>query len=172
MNAVLENIKTRRSVRTFSDKPVERKDLEAITEAGLYAPSAMNNQVWQITAVCSRELLDELSNAISVILDRPDYNRFYKAPVLIIVSVPVNYEHGIADTACAIENMMLAAHSLGIGSVWINQFKNICGEKQMRDILDKCNIPADHEIWGTIAVGYGEPKSTTRENKGKVVFTD
>ena len=170
MNDVLQNIRARRSVRAFEDKAIPEETMQEILDAGLWAPSAMNRQLWQYTAVSNKEKLTALQNALKAVLDRPDYGRFYNADTLVLVSVPRDYEHGIADSACALENMFLAAASLGVGSVWINQFKNNCDDARLRTVLSDCGIPADHVIWGAAALGYGKPQNATRENKGKVVY--
>ncbi len=172
MNEVLKNIHARRSVRAFADKAIPRAILQDILQAGLSAPSAMNNQLWQLTAVSNPDRLTGLQHAVQTVLNRPDYGKFYGAATLVLVSVPRDYAHGIADTACVLENIFLAACSLGVGSVWINQFKNICDEPVMRQALTACQVPENHVIWGAAALGYGEPKSATRENKGKLIYID
>jgi len=171
MNPVIESIKTRRSVRNFKDEQLKGSDLDAILNAGLYAPSARNTQNWQLTVVQSAEKLSLLRNAISEALANPGYSRFYNAPTLVVVSTPADYEFGAQDAAVVLENMFLAAHSLGIGSVWVNQLLSISGHAAVRPVLSGLKVPADHRVWACAALGYaaGETK-TDRENKGKVVF--
>ena len=118
MNEVLMNIHARRSVRAFADKAIPQPVLQDILQAGLSAPSAMNNQLWQLTAVSNPDKLTGLQHAVQTVLHRPDYGKFYGAATLVLVSVPRDYAHGIADTACVLENIFLAACSLGVGSVW------------------------------------------------------
>lgn len=172
MNEVLKNIWARRSVRAFETQALPREILQEILQAGLCAPSAMNNQLWQLTAVSNPQRLNDLQHAIQTALNRPDYGKFYGAATLVLVSVPRDYAHGIADTACVLENIFLAACSLGVGSVWINQFKDICDAPVMRQALTACQVPENHVIWGAAALGYGDPKSATRENKGKLIYID
>jgi len=171
MNDVLNNIKTRRSVRSFTDEQIGREDLDAILTAGLYAPSAKNTQNWQLTVVQGAEKLEALRAAIAAALDNPGYGRFYNAPTLVIVSTPADYEFGAVDSAAVLENMFLAAHSLGIGSVWINQLLKISDRIEVRKLLSDLKVPADHRVWCCAALGYaaGEVKKD-RENRGKVVF--
>lgn len=169
MNEILNNIYTRRSVRKFSSAPVEESALNEIIKAGLYAPSAMNTQLWQITVVKNEEKIVALQKAIAKALDRPDYHRFYGAPVFIIVTVPEDYRHGAVDTACVLENMFLAAHSLGIGSVWINQLRDCCNDAEVRTILNSLEIPENHICFGCAAIGYADCElPADRENKGVV----
>jgi nitroreductase len=73
------------------------------------------------------------------------------------------------DNACALENIFLAAHSLGIGSVWINQLRHCCDEAEVRAILEEWGIPEDHVVYGIAALGYqdGEPLGEV-EKKGVI----
>ena len=117
MNEILKNIKTRRSVRKFAEREIPAEILNEIITAGLYAPSAMNTQLWQLTVLKNDGKIVALQKAVAKALDRPDYHRFYNCPVFIIVTVPEDYRHGAVDTACVLQNMFLAAHSLGVGGV-------------------------------------------------------
>ena len=169
MNEIIRNIKTRRSVRKFSGMAVPSEILDEIITAGLYAPSAMNTQLWQITVVKNEEKIVELQNAISVALERPDYHRFYGAPVFVIVSIPDDYRHGAVDTACVLENMFLAAHSLGVGTVWINQVRDSYNHPEVRSVLTSLGIPENHACYGCVAIGYADCElPSDRENKGIV----
>lgn len=171
MNEVFHNIITRRSVRKFAQDSIADDVLDEILTAGLYAPSAMNTQPWLLTVVRDAEKLESLCKAIAKALDRPDYHRFYGAPVLVIVTVPADYRHGIADTACVLENMFLAAHAEDVGSVWINQLKDCCNDPEVRSILTKFGIPEDHVCYGCGAFGYADcDVPTDRVNKGKINF--
>lgn len=173
MNDVLKNIFTRRSVRKFSANLIPEDILNDIITAGLYAPSAMNTQPWQLTVVKNEDMLVRLQKAISKALDRPDYHRFYGAPVFIIVTVPGDYRHGAVDTACVLQNMFLAAHSLGVGSVWINQIRDCYDNADVRAILTEAGIPENHICFGCAAIGYADCElPAARENKGIVKFVD
>lgn len=80
----------------------------------------------------------------------------YQPEILIIPSNQRDNPHGKEDNACAMENIFLAAHSLGIGSVWINQLQGICDEPSIREILNDFGIPADHIVYGMAALGYAD----------------
>lgn len=170
MNKVIENIKTRRSVRSYKDIPIRKEYIDSIIEAGLYAPSARNSQNWQFTIVQKEENLSSLSDAIAEVLGR-EYNKFYYAPVLIITSAPKDYKYSLVDCATAIENMMLASNSLDLGSVWINQLTDICDDPRVRVLLTKLGIPQDHMLCGAVALGYPQDNfEKDRKNRGIVVF--
>lgn len=153
MNAVIENLLTRRSIRKFKDEPVSRSDLEIILKTGIYAPSGMNMQTMRLTAVTDKEKIKQLAELVGKNLGRDDYD-FYKPSVIIIPSNERESRWGVEDNACAMENMFLAAHSLGIGSVWINQLRELCDVPEIRAMLREWQIPDDHVVYGMISLGY------------------
>lgn len=132
-NEILENIKARRSVRAYTNQQVSEDNLQAILEAATYAPSGMHLETWHFTAIQNIDKLTELNERIKGAFAKSEDTRlqerghsktyccYYHAPTLVIVSnEPTQWWAGM-DCACAIENMFLAAQSLGIGSCWINQ---------------------------------------------------
>lgn len=155
MNEVMKNILTRRSVRKFNDQPIAREALDQILQAAIYAPSGMHRETWQFTAVTNREKIQELAKLVEKILGRPGYN-FYNPDVLIIASNEKESIWGKEDNACALENIFLAAHSFGIGSVWINQLQTISDHVEIRAYLDKIGVPENHEVYGMAALGYAQ----------------
>ena len=168
MNEAIKNILERRSVRKFSDKEIPGEELELIIKAGLYAPSAMNKQTWKFTVLTDSGDIQELAKAIAKQLDRADYD-MYKPTALIIPSNERESKFGRDDNACALQNIFLAASSLGIGSVWINQLHGICDEPEIRALLDKYGIPADHIVFGMAALGYSaETEQRVVERVGQV----
>lgn len=171
MSEVLQNIRTRRSVRKYRNEQISREQLDDILTAGLYAPSAGNTQNWQLTVVQGEEKLELLRAAIAGALGRPDYSRFYNAPTLIMVSTPGDYDLGSFDSAVVLENIFLEANSLGIGSVWINQLLNIADQPQVRKVLTRLKVPENHRIWGCAALGFTDGAvEKDRVNRGAVVY--
>lgn len=156
MNALL----TRRSTRAYLKEAVDRASLEQIVQAGCYAPSASNRQLWHFTVVTKAEQLDQLTAAARTSLledgrDVPeDYCCTYNAPALIIVSFPKDYPFLKEDGACALQNIFLAAHALGLGSCWINQFGATCNHSQLRAILTVVGVPQNHDVCGCAAIGH------------------
>ena len=139
----LEAIKTRRSTRKFKAQPVEIEKLQAIAEAGRFGPTggnAQSNHFFVISdaaaiaklkelvqaAFAAMELREDLYKSLknSITLSRKgNYSFCYTAPVLIVVANKKEYGNNMADVACAVENMMLAANELDLGSCYINQLK-------------------------------------------------
>ena len=166
MNEVLQNILTRRSIRDFKKEQIKDEELDLILKAGVYAPSGMNKQSWQFTVVQNKEKIDLLAKVIREALGRDEGYNFYAPPTLIMLSNEKDNVNGLADCACALENIFLMANSLGIGSCWINQLRTICDEKEIREVLTSFGIPENHIVWGMASVGYpnGEAKEHERKN--------
>lgn len=171
MNEILNNIKTRRSIRSFTDEKIPKEALEQIVEAGRYAPSAMNRQLCRFTVVQNPVMIEKLAAAIRRELNRDSSYHFYAPNVMLLVSNERSNPHGIEDCACALENIFLAAESLGIGSVWINQFRGICGRPEIRRALSALGLPEDHNVWGCAALGYpAQPNETPRKQDAVAWF--
>ncbi len=159
MNEVLQNILTRRSVRDFSDQTISKEHLETLIKAGLSAPSGRGRQTWKFTGILNQAIITDLATTLGTLLGREGYD-FYKPSALILVSNESDSPWGRDDNACALQTIFLAAHSMGIGSVWINQFLDQCDNSELRNILDNLGIPSNHTIYGVAALGYSmsEPK--------------
>lgn len=156
MNETLKTLCTRRSVRGFKNQQIPDEDLALILHAAVYAPSGRNQQLWNFTVVQNPKLLKTLADNIKVELNMPrdfEYN-FYGAPTLIIVSCDKTCKTGNLDCAAALENILIAATSLNIGSCWINQLNSVCDTPKIRELLDSFQIPTKHTIWGCAALGY------------------
>lgn len=172
MNQVMDTILTRRSVRAFNEKDIPREELEQILKAAIYAPSGMNRQTFQFTAIVNREKIQELAGLIEKSLSRKGYN-FYKPAVLVLTSNTKESNWAKEDNACALENMFLAAKSFGIGSVWINQLQGICDESEIRAFLKAVGVPDDHVVYGAAALGYAEKEPSQVVNKtGMIKIVD
>ena len=155
-NAVIENILTRRSVRAFQEKPIAREAIETLL---LCAPIPDE----ELSAVRNPEKIQKLAAAMGKALGSPSYN-LYRPAALII---PSN-ETGLIktwDNACALENIFLAAHSMGIASVWINQGSDTCNDPGVRAVLTELGVPEDHMVYGMAALGYAaaEPKDVEKK---------
>lgn len=178
-NEVLENIKARRSVRAYTSQQVSEEDLQAILEAATYAPSGMHLETWHFTAIQNVDKLTELNERIKGAFAKSDDSRlqerghsktyccYYHAPTLVIVSnEPTQWWAGM-DCACAIENMFLAAHSLGIGSCWINQLGTTCDDPEVREYITSLGVPANHKVYGCVALVYADSKIPMKDKKVK-----
>lgn len=163
MNEVLENILSRRSIRSFKEEQIKDEDLEMILKAGTYAPSGMNRQSWKFTAIQNKEKIQALAKVIRETLGRDESYNMYNPVTIILLSNDRDNSNGLADCSCALQNIFLMANSLGIGSCWINQLKTICDEPKVRNLLNEFEIPDNHIVWGISALGYAAvpPKEHT-----------
>lgn len=168
-NPVIENILGRRSVRAFTGEAVAREDLEAIVACGQWAPSANNRQEWTFVVVDDRARIARLAEIIRGALGRDAYDMYAPAAILIVAHAK-GAPFGREDDGCAMQSMMLAAHSLGLGSVWINQLQGICDEPAVRAELDELGVPADAEVHGICALGHTAAEGRAHDRKSRVVW--
>lgn len=171
MNAVIEAIAKRRSVRSYETKPLPRDVLKTIIEAGNQAPSAMNSQPWRFVVVEDGDLKRKLLNAsrpkalgilenvkavdperyaqIMKRYDEMDDPIYYSAPAILFVIGSGRYADHSCPLAC--ENVMLAAYSLGVGSCWVG-FGSMVTEDA--GIIEALELKEDEKIYGPIILGY------------------
>jgi len=176
MNEVIKAIKTRRSVRSYDAKEVPRELLHAVIEAGNDAPSAMNSQPWRFVVVedkdVKRKLLDAAlpqAKKITELVKDVDPDRYesikkryeelpdpvyYSAPTIVFVIGNGRYAAHSCPLAC--ENMMLAAHALGLGSCWVGFGAMVTDDPEVRSLLA---LQKEESLFGPILLGYakGEP---------------
>jgi len=164
MHEVIKAIMTRHSTRSFTEQPVTKADLEVIVDAARFAPSARNLQLWQFTVVQNPDVLKRLAKAVGAALGNDNYN-FYCPSALIITSAEREFPFGTYDCACAMENMFLAAHALGLGSVWINQLQATCEDPSVRAILTEIGVPTNHIAHGSAAIGYEAAVAPRKDKK-------
>ena len=155
MNEVIDAMKKRRSVRKFKSDMPPKIDIEQIIEAGLYAASGKNMQSARIIAITDKTLRDEIS-ALNCKIGGwdEDFDPFYNAPVILLVIADKNFPTSIYDGSLVMGNLMLAAHSLGLGSIWIHRAKEECKTPEIKKLLADFGIDGEWEGIGHCAVGY------------------
>lgn len=166
MNSVIETILARKSTRHFKKGRIPDEDIRLLAEAAVNAPSGMNRQEWKFVFVHNQEKLTALAAAVGEAMGRDGYN-FYEPDCLLIAGAKPLENLSAADCACALENVFLAAESLGIASVWINQLCDAQVNSTVREMLTSLGLPADYVVYGAAALGYsGEdvPKKSRKEN--------
>ena len=115
-----------------------------------YGKKQTGSQIYRRT---KQEKIQQLARAVAETIGVQNY-RMFDCDALIIISFDENDGFGVYDSSVAIQNIYLAAHSLGLGSVWINQLRGKCGEPKIRKVLDSFNIPPNHIVCGISALGY------------------
>ena len=172
MNEVIRSIQNRRSIRKYQPRQVEKDKLDIILEAAKYAPSGHNEQPWHFLVIRNRTVIDDLEVRVREAMAEcgiarveklgrsSEYRVFFDAPTVVIVSGdennhdPQNHLVPFADCCAAIENMLLAAHSLDIGSCWVGFVWYLFRyPERMKDIP----IPAGFRPYYAVCLGYADP---------------
>ena len=170
-NEVIRCLMERRSIREFTERPVPKTLLEVILQTGIHAPSGHNMQTWRFTVLQQQEKIQQLKEITAkVAKSKKVYFYGFNTPAtLIIVSNDRRSHFKDVDSACAAENMMLAAHSLGLGSVWINALSTICDEPDIRKLLDSYEIPPQHTVIAALAMGWPKEPGKLLAKKQNVI---
>ncbi|WP_036608344.1 nitroreductase [Oribacterium sp. P6A1] len=160
MNETLKVLETRRSCRNFKPDMVKKEELEAILKAGTYAATGMGKQSPIIIAVTDKELRDKISEENRKIGGwNEGFDPFYGAPVILIVLSDKSVPTHVYDGALVMGNLMNAAESLGVSSVWIHRAKEEFESDFGKEILNKLGIQGDYEGIGHCALGYAAAPS-------------
>ncbi len=169
-NEVIKCIYTRRSIRDYQDKPVPGVIIKKLLQAAVMAPSANNTQPWHFTIVSDKSTIDYLAERVSLAWQKQEVEKkfgfklgrsgsvFFNAPLLIVISGPKNYYWLKDDVNLAVQNMFLAAHSLGLGSCWIGYAKALNFDQEAKD---KLGILKNFEIAAPLIFGY--PQEARKE---------
>ena len=155
MNEAISNILSRRSTKSYKPDMLPSDVLDAILEAGKCAPTGRGNQSPIIIAVTNKELRDRLSMMNAEIMGY-DGDPFYGAPVVLVVLANKEYPTYIYDGSLVMENLMLAANALGVGSCWIHRAKEEFDSEQGKAILTELGIEGDYEGIGHCILGYAK----------------
>lgn len=175
MNEIIKAMEERRSVRKFKADMPAKEDVEQIIEAGLYAANGRGKQATVTIAVTNKELRDKISAANCKIGGWDEgFDPFYGAPVILIVLADKNCRTGIYDGSLVMGNMMLAAHSLGLGSIWIHRAKEEFEMPEFQQLLKDLGIEGQWEGIGHCAVGFmdGDMPNAAERKDGRVFLLD
>ena len=152
---VLEALKTRRSVRKFKDKPVEEDKIREIIDTARLAPSGKNIQPVDYIVVTEDDTRKKLAEIAP-------YGSFIaEAPVCIVVCSE-RVEHDVEDGSAATENILLAAHGLGLASCWVAGYK----KDYCDDVEELLNIPQDYRLISILPIGYSDQNPTCPDKRG------
>jgi len=196
VNKVLETIKNRRSIRKYLPEQIKDEELEMILEAAIYAPTASNEQPWHFTIIQNKEFINMMNSESKKLMEQnkelidkinseskkltknmsneglekmiksPNFNIFYHAPTVIIVSGRKNSKYSINDCCAATENMLIAAESVDIGSCWIGLSRFFF---QNPKNVEKLNLPEDYEPYYAVTFGYKDSHNNKAPKRNKNV---
>ena len=162
---MLNLLKTRRSVRAYKADPVPEELLDQVLEAGTYAPSAMGRQSPTLIAVTSPKYREQISKLNAAVMGT-DKDPYYGAPVIVLALADPAIGPWVEDACCALENMMLAAHALGLSTVWVHREREIFDSEAGKALLREWGLPETLRGVGSIALGYGAvPASQPKPRK-------
>lgn len=175
MNEIISAMKERRSIRKFKPDMPRKEDLQQIIEAGLYAANGMGKQAVITIAVTNQELRNRISADNCKIGGwKEGFDPFYGAPVILIVLAEKDWPNRVYDGSLVMGNMMLAAHALGLGSIWIHRAREEFEKDEYKDLLVSLGVAGEWEGIGHCAVGYidGEPPKASERKDGRVFWAE
>ena len=171
----MEAIMTRRSTRRMKPDLPPRELIERVIEAGRAAPSGSNSQTTHFIVITKPSTLKDLAELVQSEFAKmeiaPDtyvslrnsinasrtgnYVFHYNAPVLIVTANKKDYGNAMADSVCALENMMIAANALNLGTCWINQLHWLTDHRAVQAYMQNLGLKDDETITGGLILGYG-----------------
>ena len=166
----LQNIMTRKSVKKYKSDAVPKDLLDTIIAAGLQAPSGLNKQAPIILAVTNKEIRDKLS---AINMGKDPFHRadpFYGAPAVLVVLADKSASTYLYDGSLVMENMLLAAHALGLGACWIHRAKETFELPEGKALLKELGIEGEYEGIGNCIVGYADMQPQEKPRKENRVY--
>lgn len=172
MNETLKVLENRRSCRNFKPDMIKDEELKAIIKAGTFAATGMGKQSPIIIAVTDKKLRDEISEENRKIGGwGADFDPFYGAPVILIVLAKKEVSTYVYDGSLVMGNLMNAAESLGVASIWIHRAKEEFEADFGKELLKKLGINEEYEGIGHCALGYAaEPAKSPAPRKDNYVY--
>ena len=168
----------RRSIRAYKDTPVEREKLDQIALCGIAAPNAMNKQAWAVRIVDSKQWIDDCTAAYLPTIEgtpmaehliTPDFrNMFRNAAAVIFVAAEPSLYSGV-DCGLMGENMMLAAHELGLGTCCLGSPVPFFNSEAGAPFLASLNLPAGYALQYALAVGYPDEEPEAKPRNAEVI---
>jgi len=180
-NQTIKHIKNRRSIRAYTQEKPSQKDMLAIIECGLYAPSGKNLQPWHITVIQNQGMLDKMTELYKeelkaaggdfakMVEENPEFKLFFGAPAAVIVSGDEKSEYSAIDCAAAVENMMIAAESLDLGTCWIQTNMVLFEGVKGRELMKLLGIPEGYKPLYTFSLGYPAEKPEAKPRREDTV---
>ena len=153
MRSTLDDLKTRRAVRSYTDEPVAREELDAVLEAGTYAPTARGLQQACIVAVTNRADRDAISRLNAAVMGM-DGDPFYGAPVVCVVFADGSWPMTVKDGSLIMGNLLNAAHAIGLGSCWIDRAEQVFESDEGKALKKKWGVPDEYVGVGHCILGH------------------
>lgn len=173
MNEAMNNLLTRRSVRKYKPDQITDAELNAVLEAGLYAPTGMGAQKTIMVAVRDKETRDLLSRLNAQVMGNPNAEPFYGAPCVVVVLSSTERFTWLEDGSLVMGNMMNAANAMGLGSCWIHRAAQVFETPEGKELLEKWGVPADYKGVGNCILGYADDTPAPKPRaEGRIIKVD
>lgn len=165
-NIIIDNILSRRAIRKFTGQQVNQNQLDTIMKCAIYAPSALNKQPWEIRAIQNLTIIEEINKRFLKFAQgkdfqgsaanyrEPGFSISHHAPTVIVIASEKASPYAKLDAGLALQNILLSAHALGLGTCPLGTLVPILNRPENVDILELLNIPKDYEVTINIALGY------------------
>lgn len=156
MKETLQDLKTRRSCRKYLDKQISESELDAVLEAGTYAPTGMGRQSPKMVVLQKKEDIKYLSQLNASIMGA-DTDPFYGAPTVVVVFADKNIRTYYDDGVLVMDNLLNAAHAVGVDSCFIYRAREVFNTQEGKALMKKWGIGEEYEGIGNCILGYGAP---------------
>lgn len=170
MNETLRTLFDRRSIRKYKEEQIKDKELKAVLEAGMYAPSGGNQQSALFIVVQDKETLKKIDALNAAIMDK-DTHPYYGAPTVILVLADKSKVTPVEDASLALGNIFNAAASIGLGTCWVHRIKQMFESEEGKALLKEWGVEGDYIGVGSCALGYPDcpnPEAAPRKNNNVV----
>jgi nitroreductase len=173
--AILDNILTRRSIRKYKEMQVSKAQIDTIMKCAIFAPSALNQQPWEIRVIQNAKLLTDINRRFlnyaqgktlkgsAARYKEADFSIFHHAPTVIVIARDKSNAISYLDCGILLQNILLSAHAMGLGTCPLGTLVSVLNLPENKDILDAINIPDGYEVAINIALGYPDEQPVAPE---------
>lgn len=154
MNEVIKCMKARRSVRSYKQEQIKEEELTAILEAGKYAPTGRGAQSPVMVVIQDKATIEKLSRMNAAVMGREGIDPFFGAPTVIVVLADKTYNTYVEDGSLVMGNLMNAAFSLGVDSIWIHRAREEFESEEGKALLKQWGISGNYAGIGHCLLGY------------------
>ncbi|MCD2493068.1 nitroreductase [Lacrimispora sp. NSJ-141] len=171
MKETLQDLKTRRSIRSYRTEQISEEELKQVLEAGTYAPTGMNMQSPVMVVIQDKALIEKLSRMNADVMGT-DTDPFYGAPTVIVVLAHTSRPTYREDGSLVMGNLLNAAHAIGLGSCWIHRAKEVFKTREGQELLEEWGLNDQYEGIGHCLLGYidGEYPETKPRKEGYILW--
>ncbi len=182
VNETLTVIRERRSIRAYKPEQISDSELDAILEAAICAPNAMNQQKWHFTVIQNKDLLQKITEVARENMKSgpefmakraasPDFSPFFHAPTVIVITADSEARFVQIDCAASAQNIALAAKSLGIGSCLMTSPELIFSSEKGQELLKELGVPEGYKHVCTVTLGYTDGENPSPKPRNKEVIS-